>query len=114
MLRDTTRVTMKRIEGKPVYVAAVQTAAGPIIHYFDVKSGLQLGMDFPNQQKPGSRPMMEFSDYRRIEGILTATTMTVRALTGQVMTTKFLKTSFAPIHDSVFAMPAEVRALLKR
>ncbi len=80
--------------------------------FYDVETGLLAGYRFEADDVSKTISILVFQDYKSFGGLLVAMKQTVR--TGDRVRT-FTKTSvsYEPIPDSIFEMPAVVKALLK-
>lgn len=104
----------KQLEGRTVHVVDAVTQDGTsMIEYFDVESGLLVGMDSPGTVLPDGRAAISFRDYRPF-GKLVATVVTHRLATGDSLVTRVEHLDYRPIPDSVFALPKAVQALTHR
>jgi hypothetical protein len=102
----------RTVNGQPCWNVKMVTANGTEVHNcFDKTSGLLVGsISSPHTQMGKVTADIVMSDYRDFDGLKLPTRMTMTMGPQQVVTT--IKTvSHAPIADSVFALPAEIRAL---
>lgn len=105
----------KQLAGRAVHVVdAISPDGASMIEYFDVESGLLVGMDVPGPILPDGRAAISFSDYRRFGAVLVATVLTHRMATGDSLVSRVEHVDHRPIPDSVFALPKAVNALTKR
>ncbi len=102
----------KTVAGRACWNVKMTHASGIDVHNcFDKESGLLVQTALKQQSQMGEMEVeMNFSDYREFDGIKMAT-KTSMSMMGQEMTTTVKSVSHAPIDASVFAVPAEVRAL---
>ncbi|HUA62694.1 MAG TPA: hypothetical protein VML19_28315 [Verrucomicrobiae bacterium] len=80
--------------------------------FYDINTGLLVGYRFQSDDKSSVPTIAVFDDYRKFDGHLVATKNIARS-GDQQQTTIFTEVSFEPIPDSVFDLPAAVKALLK-
>ncbi len=102
----------KTVAGRPCWNLKMTHASGIDVHScFDKESGL-LVHSVVKQQGPMGEMEVEatVSEYKDFDGIKMAT-KTVATMMGQEMSTTIKSVSHAPIDASVFAVPAEIRAL---
>jgi Cu/Ag efflux protein CusF len=102
----------KTVAGRPCWVVKGVSQQGIEVNYcFDKETGLALGATATQPGQMGDMQVeMVFSDYQSYDGLKmpAKTTMTMM---GQEMTTTIKSVSHAPFDASIFAIPAEVRAL---
>jgi hypothetical protein len=82
--------------------------------YYDVETGLVSGYRF--QSDNSSSPVVTtllFQQYKSFGGPLVATTNIIRS-GNQSQTITFTSVSYEPLPDSLFELPAAVKALLKK
>jgi hypothetical protein len=78
---------------------------------FDKETGLLIGITMSQATEMGSIPVqVRLEEYRDFDGVRMPT-RTVSSVMGQEMTTTVKSVSHAAIADSVFALPAQIRAL---
>jgi hypothetical protein len=96
-------------------VLVVRAKRDTLTFFFDDESGLMAGMRVLRQggQAADSPALMLFSDYKRLDGVFMPTKLTVR-FRGRDVVTETVHFDTRPIHDSTFALPAAVRAVLAR
>jgi hypothetical protein len=80
--------------------------------FYDVKTGLLVGYRFQSDDKNSIPTILVFDDYKSFGGPLVATRQTGRQ-GGQSQTTTVISVSYEPLADSMFELPAPVKALLK-
>lgn len=79
--------------------------------FYDVRTGLLQGYRFQADDSSGAPVIVLFQDYKSFGGPLIATKVTSRS--GEQWRTFINKTvSYAPLADSIFALPPAVKALL--
>lgn len=104
------------VNGKPAYrVAAVPKLGTPETLFFDVDSGLLMRVETTVTTAAGAIPVVaEPSDYRPVDGILMAFTSRMKVM-GQerVVTIETIEHNVALPADR-FALPAEIKALIKK
>jgi hypothetical protein len=95
-------------------VRMVSTTGAEVFHCFDKDSGLLVGTIVPNRGAPAGSDSTHVvvGEYRDFDGLRMPTRMTA-TVGGQRMITTIKSVSHAPIADSMFALPASVRALLR-
>jgi hypothetical protein len=106
-------VRVEEVDGKPAYVLELTPRAGgpPRISYYDRQSGLLLKFVGTSTTPMGElKAESTVSDYRKEGGLLVPHRLTLAAMgVEQVMT--FDSFSTAPVPDSAYAVPAELKAL---
>lgn len=80
--------------------------------FYDVQSGLLVGYRFQSDDKRSITTVLLFEDYKSFGGPLVATRQAGRQ-GDQTQTTTVTSVSYEPLADSIFELPASVRALLK-
>jgi Domain of unknown function (DUF4412) len=100
------------VGGRPCWrVKMVHTSGVEVINCFDVENGLLVGATATQVSNMGAvQAEMTFSDYKDFDGFKMPTRMTTRAM-GQEMVMTIKSVSHEPLDPSVFALPAEIRAL---
>lgn len=80
--------------------------------FYDVQTGLLVGYRFQSDDKAAALSTLVFQDYKNFGGPLMATKLTAR--TGDhVRTFTYTSVTYEPLPDSMFELPAAVKALLK-
>jgi hypothetical protein len=103
-----------KIDGRRVWIVdGVMPDSAKVTQYFDDESGLLVGIDAGDYTGP-KKPMMSLRDYKRFGAVLMATTMVMRMATGDSVVTRVLEFEQKAIPDSIFALPAAVKALLPK
>jgi hypothetical protein len=105
----------RTIDGRACWNVRMVSAAGDEVrNCFDKESGLLVGTAFPARNAPAGSDSTEVvvGGYREFDGLRLPTRMTT-TVGGQRMITIIKSVSHAPIADSVFALPASVRAMLR-
>ncbi len=80
--------------------------------FYDVETGLLLGYRYQADVGSSTNDVLLFQDYKFFGGPLVATKQVSRS-GGQSQTFVFKSVSYKPVADSVFDLPAAVKALLK-
>jgi hypothetical protein len=80
--------------------------------FYDVNTGLLVGYRFQSDDKSSIATILVFADYKSFGGPLVATRQVGRQ-GDQTQTTTVTSVSYEPLADSVFDLPAPVKALLK-
>lgn len=106
--------TTERTEmaGRPCYMVRLTPAeGGPVHSCFDTETGLMVGSRTKQQTPMGEvEAIVTLSDYRDFGGLkLPARTTT--SVAGQEMVLTIKEITYGNIEPSVFALPAEIRAL---
>jgi len=104
----------RTVDGRACWNVRMVSAQGVELHdCFDKESGLLVGTVVPGKPARAGDPAADIvmSDYRDFDGLRMPTHMTT-TVGGQRMVTTIKSVSHAPIADSIFALPPEVRALL--
>ncbi|SYZ74752.1 conserved hypothetical protein [Candidatus Zixiibacteriota bacterium] len=102
------------VDGHPCYIAIMTPRIGdPLTVHFDQTSGLIREIDFAVNPKSGPVSVsLTMSDYRRVDGILTAFETRLRMMDEErVMIVDSVKQN-TNIPDSLFSLPSDVRALM--
>jgi len=101
----------RTVEGRACWnVRMVSADSTEVQNCFDKESGLLVGTVVP-KQGGGVLADVVLGDYKDFDGLRMPTHMTT-TVNGQRMVTTLKSVSHAPIPDSVFALPAQVRALV--
>jgi hypothetical protein len=102
----------KTVAGRPCWNVKMTHASGVDVHScFDKENGLLVHSAVKQVSAMGEINVEAIvSDYKDFDGIKMAT-KTVATMMGQEMSTTIKSVSHAPIDASVFAVPAEIRAL---
>lgn len=102
----------KTVAGRPCWNVKMTHASGIDVHScFDKENGLLVHSAVKQVSAMGEMNIEAIvSDYKDFDGIKMAT-RTVATMMGQEMSTTIKSVSHAPIDASVFAAPAEIRAL---
>lgn len=100
------------MQGRPCWMLKMTTAGGDVVRTcYDAESWLPLGSRMTQTSEMGEMEVVvEFSEYKDFDGIKLAT-LTKSHVMGQVMTMTIQSVTHAPVDPSVFALPAEIRAL---
>ena len=100
------------VGGRPCWrVKMVHTSGVEVTNCFDVENGLLIGATATQASQMGNvQAEMTFADYRDFDGYRMPTRMTTRTM-GQEMVMTIKSVSHEPLDPSVFALPAEIRAL---
>jgi len=118
ILQEGASLTLRgqqQLDGRTVHVVdAVAQDGTSMTEYFDVESGLLVGMDVPGTVVRDGRASLAFGDYRRFGSVLVATLLTHRLASGDSLVTRVEHVDHRPIPDSVFALPKAVQALANR
>lgn len=103
------------VNGKLCYKVILTPPAGsPETQYYDKDSGLLLKQTATYETPMGKVPTEIFLDDYRKQGDLLLPFHTLNHVAGQEFETKLDKVEInAPVEDSVFALPAEIKALQK-
>jgi hypothetical protein len=80
--------------------------------FYDVNTGLLVGYRFQSDDKNSVPTILVFDNYKSFGGPLVATRQTGRQ-GDQTQTTTVTSVSYEPLADSLFELPASVKALLK-
>jgi hypothetical protein len=114
-VKELTTVARTEFDGKPAYKVKVVFASGSEqFEYYDVASGLQIGLE-ANRAMPHGVVQTTgiLRDYKRFGQLLHAGTQVQRALGfEQVLTISSCEYNVVP--SSAFEPPAEIRALRAR
>lgn len=99
-------------EGRPVYeVKIVRPSGREETEYYDAETGLQIGQITTQSSAMGQIQVTTvMSDYSRFGPLLMAT-KAVQRLGPQEITVTMKSVEYDTVPDSVFALPAEIRAL---
>jgi len=106
----------RTVEGRPCWNVKMSVTEGAMAgmeaHYcFDKETGLASGATLKTSSQMGDVEMdMVISDYQDFDGLKLPARTTVNVM-GQTMTSTVKSVSHEPFDESVFAVPAEVRAL---
>lgn len=110
---------MKTIEkttfdGKDAYkLSMTRREGGEDIDYYDVATGLKLGSTMTRESAMGPMTVTTtLSDYQKYGAILQPKTMK-QSLTGIDIIVSFNTVEFNKVDPAVFALPAEIKALIK-
>lgn len=109
-----TTVEVADFDGRPCYkVRLVRPGGGEDFQFYDVKTGLRAGMITTRETPMGSMTAtMTETDYKPFGGVLQPTRLNTKVENlQQVMT--FEKFEFDKVDPSVFALPDQIKALLK-
>lgn len=115
--KSCTTLRKSMIRGKPAYEVKLESKSGTIEHYyFDMKSGLLVGVKAFLESPSGVQvSKSSFSDYRDVDGILTAfSSLGEGPGYKQVSTTQPGGAYNAKIDPKIFAPSKEVLALAKK
>ena len=114
-IKEATTVAKTEYDGRPAYkLRVVFTSGVEQMEYFDADTGLQLGWEAERALAPGMAvPTTGVSrDYQKFGNLMFATTMIEKALsTEQVLHINSIEYDVVP--DSVFAIPPQIKALIK-
>ena len=104
------------VAGSPCYKVVVKAKGGkPRTLSFDQKSGLLLKTETTVATQMGNIPVESFpSDYRKVGDVLQSYKSTVKVMGQERVMTMTSVEYNASIPDSVFAVPADVQALLEK
>jgi hypothetical protein len=104
------------VNGKPAYrVTAVPKLGTPETLLFDVESGLLVRVETTVATAAGAVPVVaEPSDYRQVDGILMPFTSRMTVMGQQRMVTVEKVEHNVALPPDRFALPAEIRALIKK
>jgi hypothetical protein len=80
--------------------------------FYDVSTGLLVGYRFQTDNKSEIPTILVFDNYKNFGGPLVATKQTGRQ-GDQTQSTSVMSVSYEPLADSLFELPASVKALLK-
>jgi hypothetical protein len=115
MISSLETVAEETFEGTPAYRVRVTTTWGEqYVEFFDKASALQLG-----SIRTVSTPVGEIeatsivSDWRTVEGVKTPFRLVQRVAGFETVIT-FSELTLAPVPDSVFTLPPEIQALVKK
>ena len=108
-------IGQETFEGKACYNVKVTTTWGESYsEYFDTATGLQVGSRRTQESPMGPMETVTImSDYRDLDGLMAPFRQVVRTMgIDQVITVDSAKSGTIP--DSVFALPPEIQALIKK
>ncbi len=108
-------VGIDTVDNKPCYKVVMKPKMGHnLILHFDRNTGLILRIDFAiRPQKKLIEASIIMSDYRPVDGILLAFKTQMNLMgESRIMTIDSIRQN-APIPDSVFALPTDIRNMLK-
>jgi hypothetical protein len=113
MIAEVETVGAEPFEGTPAHKIRVKTTWGEeYFEFFDRASGLQLGSVRTLSTPLGEiEAIIVISDWRPVEGVRMPFRLVQRVATIEAVIT-FSELSLAPVPDSVFALPPEIRALI--
>lgn len=80
--------------------------------FYDVRTGLLAGYRFQSDDKASAETILLFQDYKRFGDLLVPTKVITRS-GKSVQTVTFTSVTHEPLSDSLFELPAAVKALLK-
>ena len=112
VFRTMETVGERTVNGQACWNVKMVSANGTEVHNcFDKESGLLVGSIARQHSQMGEITAdVVMSEYREFDGLKLPTRMTMTMGPQQVVTT-IKSVSHAPVPDSVFALPAEIRAL---
>jgi hypothetical protein len=114
-IKEATTVDRTQFDGHPAYkLRIVFTSGVEQTEYFDADTGLQLGFEAERALAPGMAvPTTGISrDYKKFGSLMFATTLIEKALaTEQVLHINSIE--FDAVPDSAFAIPPQIKALIK-
>lgn len=101
-------------DGRDVYkVAMTRKEGGQDIDFYDVSTGLKAGSITTRKSPMGEMTVTStITDYKKV-GDLMVPTRVKQSITGIEMILTFSKFEFDTVDPSVFALPAEIKALIK-
>lgn len=101
-------------EGRPVYkIALTKKTGGDDIEFYDVETGLKAGAMMERTTPMGTISVtVAVSDYKKFDKLLQPTVVKQRGAGAEILTT-FTSFEYNKVDPSVFALPAEIKALLK-
>jgi len=103
---------VKDFDGRPCYWLHGTTHWGKDNNqFYDVKTGLLAGYRFQVDTKSTAEATLLFHDYKSFGGPLVATKM-VSSSGNRTQTIVYKSVSYEPLSDSLFELPAAVKALL--
>ena len=112
-----TREVVGQVEfnGKQAWRVRLVSANGnESFAFFDVDSGLQLGAESVQETPMGSIPVTStFSDYKEFDGVLIPTRLEQDLGPAGKQILEFSSVTGGGVDPSVFALPAEIKALLE-
>jgi hypothetical protein len=113
-VKDLTTLGKADFDGRPAYKARVQMISGlEQVEYFDVERGFELGWEATRATALGVIPTSSFlRDYKKFGALTQPTTIVQKALfVEQVLHVTSLE--YDVVSDGAFAMPPEIKALIK-
>jgi hypothetical protein len=101
-------------EGRPVYkVALTRKGGGDDIEFYDAQTGLKAGGIMERKNPMGTISVTSaLSDYKKFGNLLQPTVMT-QTMSGVQMVTTFTSFEYDKVDPAVFALPAQIKALVK-
>lgn len=101
-------------EGRPVYkVRLVKKSGGEDIEFYDAETGLKAGAISTRDSPMGPiQSTMSWSDYKKFGKLLHPATTKVSAMNTQLIMV-ITSVEYGTVDPSVFAIPAQIKALIK-
>lgn len=106
-------VDQREWNGEQVYAVKVTRQAGiPSIEFFSVETGLLVGAESEIHSPMGAMPVTSgASEYEEMAGVMMATKSTM-SMMGMQQVLEIESVSTEPFDESVFELPAEIKALV--
>jgi hypothetical protein len=112
-VKEMSTVGRVMFDGKPAYkIKVVLVSGGEQFEYFEVESGLQIGMEADRATPQGVLPLTHiFRDHKKFGSVLQASTMVERAAGIETVLT-LTSVEYDVVPDDAFAIPAQIKALI--
>jgi hypothetical protein len=112
-VREMTTVARVTFDGKPaIKIKVVLVSGSEQFEYFDVETGLQIGMEADRATPQGVLPLTHiFRDYKKFGAVMQASTLVERAAGIETVLT-LTSVEFDVVPDDTFAIPAQIKALI--
>jgi hypothetical protein len=114
-LRELTTVGREDFDRRPAWKVHVVTISGSEqFEYFDVDTGLQIGVEATRQSPLGIAPMTSIlRDYQRFGALLQPASVIQRTL-GLEQAVTISSIEYDTVPEDAFDLPAEIKALIKQ
>jgi len=112
-VKEMTTVGRVQFDGRPaIKIKVVLGSGSEQFEYFDVETGLQLGIDAERATPQGVLPLTHiFRDYKKFGAVMQASTLVERAAGIETIIT-LTSVEYDAVPDSTFAIPAQIKALI--
>ena len=107
-------VELTEFDGVKCYkIKLVAKAAPPLYEFYEVESGLRRGSQMVAVTPQGEMPVTSIeTEYKKFDGVMFAT-KTVQKVMMQEIVMRIESVAFDKVPDSIFELPAEIKALVE-